>query len=192
MKVEKINASKARIILTIDELKNHKITLKDIKAGKEKAQNFFFDILEDANLLEELDLEYSQLLIEAISQDNLFMITVTKADNIPDLNEYVPKYSYTVSSSLYKFASIEDLYAFCKMAKVEKLYIGTNSLYMLDNMYYLCFSNKTIKKSEFVKTFSVLSEYTLKYYSNTLFNISFKEHAKLLIDKTAIQTLQKG
>lgn len=191
MKVEKINASKARIILTIDELKSHKITLKDIKAGKEKAQNFFFDILEDSNLLEELDLEYSQLLIEAISQDNLFMITVTKADNIPDLNKYTPKYSYTVSSNLYKFSSLKDLHSFCKIAKAEKLYLGTNSLYLLDDTYYLYFSNKSIKKSEFVKTFSVLSEYSSKYYSKDLFYISFMEYAKLLIAKTAIQTLQK-
>lgn len=191
MKVEKINASKARIILTIDELKSHKITLKDIKAGKEKAQNFFFDILEDANLLEELNLEYSQLLIEAISQDNLFMITITKADDIPDLNKYASKCSYTVSSNLYKFSSIEDLYSFCTMAKTEKLYTGINSLYILDNMYYLSFSNKTIKRSEFVKTFSLLSEYTTKYYSKDLFNLSFKEYAKLLIEKNAIQTLQK-
>lgn len=190
MKVEKINGSKARIILTVDELQSHKITLKDIKDGKEKAQNFFFEILEDANILEDLNLEYSQLLIEATSQDNIFMITVTRADNIPDINKYTNKYSYTVSSTIYSFDSLENLYNFCKIAKIENLFVGTNSLYLLDNVYYLCFTNKTIKRSEFVKTFSMLSEYTTKYYSKQLFNVGLKEYGTLLIDKNAIYTLQ--
>lgn len=190
MKVEKINGSKARIILTVDELQSHKITLKDIKDGKQKAQNFFFEILEDANILEDLNLEYSQLLIEATSQDNIFMITITKADDIPDINKYSNKYSYTVSSNIYSFNSLENLYDFCKMAKTEKLFVGINSLYLLDNIYYLYFTTKTIKNSDFVKTFSIISEYTTKYYSKPLFSTSLKEYATLLIDKNAIYTLQ--
>lgn len=189
MRVEKINNQKARIILTIDELAKHKITLKDIKDGKEKARNFFFEILEDSNLIEEFGDNSSQLLIEAISKDNIFMITITKADCIPDIKNYPshePAFIYTVSSNIYTFDNIEDLYNFCIKAKQEVLFVGVNSLYSLHDKYFLVFSDKTIKKPEFVKTFGVISEYASSYYANPLYKTYLNEYSSILIDKNAI------
>lgn len=189
MRVEKINSQKARIILSIDELAKHKITLKDIKDGKEKAKNFFFEILEDSNLIEDFGNDSTQLLIEASSKDNLFMITVTKADCIPDIKNYSntsDSFSYIVSSNIYAFDSLNNLYEFCLKAKQEELFVGINSLYCMDNKYFLVFSEKTIKRCEFVKTFSVLSEYSSGYYARPLYKTALKEHSDLLIEKNAI------
>ncbi len=195
MKVEKINNNKAMIILTTAELAKRKITLKDIKEGAENVQDFFFEILEDSNITQEFASEASQLFVEvSTSGDDIFMITVTKADCLPDISEYnkLPqpgKVSYTVSSNIYGFASLNELYEFCKKAKEEDLYVGINSLYELNSKYFLLFSNATIKKVHFVKTFSVLSEYTDKYFSRQ--TIAFLEYAKLILSKCAVQTLQK-
>lgn len=192
MKVEKINNQKARIILTIDELANHKITLKDIKEGKEKAQNFFFELLEDSNLIEDFEADSTQLLIEATSKDNLFMITITKADCIPDIKKYSTNsnsFTYTVSSNIYAFDSLKTLYDFCIKVKQENLFVGINSLYLLKDKYFIIFSDKTIKRMEFVKTFSVLSEYSSGYYARPLYKTALKEHALLLISKNAITSI---
>ena len=195
MKVEKINNNKAMIVLTSAELAKRKISLTDIKEGTENVQDFFFEVLEDANIIDEFANESSQLFIEvSTSGDDLFMITVTKADCIPDMASYdklqtPSKVSYTVSSNLYSFFSLNELYKFCKKALDENLYVGVNSLYELNNKYFLLFSNTTIKKHAFVKTFSVISEYSDKYFSKQ--TTSFLEYAKQIINKNAIQTLQK-
>jgi len=189
LRVEKINNQKARIILTIDELAKHKITLKDIKEGKDKARDFFFEILEDSNLIEDFADNSTQLLIEAASKDNLFMITITKADCIPDIKQYPNQkdsFTYTVSSNIYSFDTLKNLYEFCIKTKQENLFVGTNSLYSMNDKYFLIFSDKTIKKSEFVKTFSVLSEYSSNYYARPLYKTALKEHSNLLLDKNAI------
>ena len=183
------------IIISSAELTKRKITLKDIKEGSDVVQDFFFEILEDANIIEEFTNESSQLFVEVSSSgDDIFMITVTKADCLPDVTEFnhtlkANKVSYTVSSNIYSFTSIKDLYSFCKKALDENLYVGTNSLYELNNKYFLLFSNSTIKKTDFVKTFSVISEYTDKYFSKQ--TTAFLEYAKQIVPKVAIQTLQK-
>jgi len=192
LRVEKINNQKARIILTVDELAKHKITLKDIKEGKEKARDFFFEILEDSNLIEDFADNSTQLLIEAASKDNLFMITITKADCIPDIKKYPEQkdnFAYTVSSNIYAFENLKNLYEFCTKAKQENLFVGTNSLYNIDDKYFLIFSDKTIKRAEFVKTFSVLSEYSSSYYAKPLYKTALKEHSSLLIDKVAVSSI---
>lgn len=192
LQVEKINNQKARIILTIDELAKHKITLKDIKDGKEKARNFFFEILEDSNLIEYFETDTNQLLIEATSKDNLFMITITKADCIGDIKNYSnisDSYSYTVSSNIYVFDTLIHLYNFCVKAHEEKSFIGINSLYKLANQYYIIFTSKTVKDLRFVKTFSLISEYSSYFYATTLHQNYLKEHSLLLIEKNAIQSI---
>lgn len=200
MKVEKINNNKARIILTIEELEKRKITLKDIEFDKKKAQDFFFDILEDSNLNEDFNSESSQFFIEATTdQSDLFMVTVTKVDCIPDISKYsnnetknkiISHFSYSVASNIYQFNSLENLYEFCIKAKRENLFVGTNSLLELDNKYFLMFSTATTKKSSFVKTFCVLSEYVDKYFSNSLLKTTFIEYSNEIIAKNAIQVLQ--
>lgn len=194
MKVEKINNNKAMIVLTTQELSKRKITLKDIKEGTKKVQDFFFEILEDANIIDDFANETSGLFVEVSTcEDNIFMITITKADCLPELTEFdkiskTGKIAYTVSSNIYSFNSLKVLYDFCKKALDEDLYVGVNSLYELNNKYYLLFSNSSIKKSNFVKTFSVISEYADRYFSKQ--TTIFLEYAKRLIAKDAIQTLQ--
>ena len=194
MKVQRLNQNKAIIIMTPEELDKRKITVKDLKEGKEKAKNFFFEILEESEISDEFGVDSSKLLIE-VSQttDELFTITITKADCVPDTAfssklKQIRNISYTVSSCIYKFENIQNLYKFALKALDENLCIGVNSLYLLNDRYYLYFSNSTIKKGDFVKTFGVISEYSSKYYSKK--NNSFFEYATLIIKNNAIQTLQ--
>ena len=89
MKVEKINNNKAKIILTLAELTKRKITLKDIKEGAKNVQDLFFEILEDADITQEFTTDSSQLFVEVSTcEDDIFMITITKADCIPDLADF--------------------------------------------------------------------------------------------------------
>lgn len=195
MKVEKINNNKAIIVLTLTELRGKKVSLKDIKEGKRNAQNFFFKLLEDANIMDDFTNDSSQLFIEVTAPENdVFMIIITKADCIPDIESFntatkTAKNFYTVSSNIYSFSSLESLYNFCNKALEEQLYVGANSLYKFNDKYFLLFSNATIKNPNFVKTFSIISEYCEKYFSKQ--TTAFLEYANRIMAKNAIQTIQK-
>lgn len=195
LKVEKINDNKVKIVLTLKELTKREISLEDIKKGNENVQNFFFEILENVNITEDFPTDSSQLFVEVSTTGNdIFMITITKTDCLPDTNKYFKNSNnyhplYTVSSNIYSFSSLDTLYLFCKKAVQEDLFVGTNSLYELNNKYYLLFSKNTIKNCNFVKTFSIISEYSDKYFSKQE-NI-FLEYAKLIISKNAIYELEK-
>lgn len=206
MKVEKINNNKVKITLTFEELEKRDINIKDIEKNSEIAKNLFVDLIEESNIDEEFEFEDSQLLIEASSDNNnLFVVTITKVDNMPDLRKYSllekkvknSKKSksivtnYKVDSFIYSFKSIDNILALCENAKEEKLFFGKNSLYKYNDIYFLIFANSSIKNKKFLKTFVFLSEYCENYYSYNIFSSAIKEKSKLIIENNALQTLSK-
>ncbi len=206
MKVERVSENKIKIILTIEELENRDITLKDIEKDADIARELFTDLIEESNVDNILDFEDSQLLIEASSDNNnLLVVTVTKVGDLPDLRDYslmdIKKIKkrknsksdlvYKISSNIYDFNSLDTILELCENAKNEKLFFGKNSLYKKDNKYYLIFSPSTIKNKKFVKTFVFLSEYCDYYYSYNMFPTLIKECATLIIENNAMQKLSK-
>lgn len=220
MKIEKISDNKIKITLTIDELSERKITLKDIEKNHVKAQDLFMDLIEENNLDEEFINENTELFVEASSDNsNFFMVTITKVDYLKALPNYnllksnkieskqkknlsiksqalsetkinlKPENQYNIKSFIYKFDDFENLTMFCKKAIQDQLFIGNNSLYKNNNSYFIIFKNSTIKKSSFINTFKLLSEYCTSYYNSTLDKSLISEKANLILDKKAIEYL---
>ena len=209
MKVEKINDSKVKITLTFEELEIRKISLTDIEKDAVIAKNLFLDIIEESNIAEEFDFEDSQLFIEASSDNNnLFIVTITKVDNIPDIKKYslldnkiksdksknkktYNKNVYKVGSTIYEFNNLNTILDMCNNCKSENLFFGRNSLYNYNNKYFLIFNPSSVKNKKFLKTFVFLSEYCSDYYSNGIFATSIIEKANLIILNKALQKLSK-
>lgn len=200
MKIEKINENKVKITLTIDELSQRHITIKDIEQDSNKAQDLFLDLLEETELNEDFIMDDSQLFVEASSDnENLFVVTITKIDYMPELSKYAPKkkrktnsrIEYTVASSIYKFADLDKIFDLCSKLSAEKAFMGTNSLYKYEDSYFLVFSDSSIKNRKFLKTFVILSEYSEQFYATDMYKTLIKEKAKLITDKRAIQKLSK-
>lgn len=211
MTIERINDNKIKIILTLDELEKRDISLKDIEKDGDLAKELFMDLIEESNLDEDFVLEGSQLLIEATSDNNnLFTVTITKIENIPELSHYATLskkrkenskkantikepniHDYKVSSYIYSFDSIDTILSLCNRAKNEKLFFGKNSLYLYEDTYFLIFSTSSIKNKRFKKTFVFLSEYCKKYSSYDMLSTSIKEKAKIIIENNALQKLSK-
>lgn len=216
MKIEKINDSKVKITLTADELKQRKIDIKDIESDVDLARNLFIDLIEESNLDEDFSLDNCQLYIEASSDNNnLFIVTITKIDQIPELSKYslmkkaknkkgstrskvtmnalgsTKNINYKVDSTMFLFDSIDTILDMCNIIKSGKLYCGKNSLYKYIDNYYIIFDKNSIKNIKFLKTFCVLSEYCIKYYSDKIFDISIKENSKLILKDNALQKLKK-
>lgn len=203
MKVEKINENKIRITLTLEELEVREITLNDIEKNSSVAQDLFVDLIEENNLDEEFALEGSQLFIEACADNNnLFILTITKVDTIPELKKYNNISSnrrrnsseiidYKVDSNIYSFKSLDKILSFCETIKKEKLYFGRNSLYKYKNNFYIIFTKSAVKNKRFLKTFALLSEYSDHYYSSEALEVSLKEKSLLIVENNAIQSLRK-
>lgn len=210
MKIEKISDNKIRITLTFEELENRKISLSDIEKDTSKAKELFLNLIEESNLDDEFVIDDSHLFIEACSDNNnLFIVTITKIDNIPELKKY-SKLSkekntrsisnnklrnkitgYKVDSNIYSFEKMDDILEFCNKSKSEDLFFGRNSLYKLDDIYYVIFSQATVKSKKFLKTYVFLSEYCKEYYSYDLFETSIIEKSNLILKNNALQQLNK-
>ncbi|CCY70971.1 negative regulator of genetic competence sporulation and motility [Clostridium sp. CAG:921] len=209
MKLERLGENKVKITLSLEELAEREVTLKDIQTNSNIAKDLFKDLIEENNLDEDFVSNDSHLFIEAASDsNNLFTVTITKVENLPDYSNYQfhssskqknrnsntkkeSKIKYTVDSNVYSFYNINDIIELCEKAKKEKLFFGKNSLYKFNNEYFLIFSKTSIKNSKFVKTYVFLSEYCKNYYAYDLYETSIKERAKMIIENNALQKLSK-
>lgn len=205
MKIEKIDENKVKITLTLDELSQRQISLKDIEQDSNTAQDLFLDLLEESDLQEDFLMDDSQLFVEASSDnENLFIVTITKIDYMPELAKYGSARKkakrknsnksvneYTVASCIYKFNNLDKVLDLTSKLKLEKAFMGTNSLYKYEDSYFLVFSNSSIKNTKFIKTFVILSEYCEQYYAADMYKTLVQEKSKLIIEKKALQTLSK-
>ena len=205
MKIEKIDENKVKITLTLDELSQRQISLKDIEQDSNTAQDLFLDLLEESDLQEDFLMDDSQLFVEASSDnENLFIVTITKIDYMPELAKYATtkkkarrktsnksSSEYTVASCIYKFNNLDKLLDLSSKLKIEKAFMGTNSLYKYEDSYFIVFSPSSIKNAKFIKTFVILSEYCEQYYAADMYKTLVQEKSKLIIEKKALQTLSK-
>jgi len=207
LKIEKIDENKVKITLTLDELSQRQISLKDIEQDSNTAQDLFLDLLEESDLQEDFLMDDSQLFVEASSDnENLFIVTITKIDYMPELAKYATTKKktrkktssktnavseYTVASCIYKFSNLDKILDLSSKLKLEKSFMGTNSLYKYEDSYFIVFSPSSIKNAKFIKTFVILSEYCDQYYAADMYKTLVKEKSKLIIEKKALQTLSK-
>lgn len=193
MKIEKIDENKVKIILSFEELEMRNITLSDIEKNNVAAKKLFTSLIEESNLDELFSCDDSQLFIEASSDNtNTFILTITKTDDLPDINSY-PKNEnrtlYRIDSRLYEFSSLDVILDFCKIAKEENLFFGKNTLYKFEDKYYLLFSDNAIKNKRFIKTYIMLSEYCSRYFSYDMFYTTIIEKSKIVVANRALQKL---
>lgn len=192
MKIEKINDDRIKITLTVDELALRKISPTEIQNNKQKAQDFFFKLLEESKLQDEFLIEGSQLFIEASILNNQFTIIITKIFDLPSSDNYSFRNSktiYRLTSSLYEFNNIDNLLLFANKLFLLNLFSGSNSLYFYNNKYYLIFSTSCIKNPKFIQTFLLLSEYCDGYYKNLdILNLIY-EYGKCIFEKQALKLL---
>jgi hypothetical protein len=153
----------------------------------------FTSLIEESNLDEDFGCENTQLFIEASSDNtNTFILTITKTDNLPDINSY-PKNEntmlYRVDSRLYEFTSLDIILDFCKIAKEENLFFGKNTMFKYEDKYFILFSDNAIKDKRFIKTYVMISEYCYRYFSSDIFYTTIIEKGKVIIANRALQKL---
>ena len=213
MKVERINENKIKITLSMNELEERNISLKDIEKDSSKAKNIFLDLIAESNLENSFAIDHSQLFVEATTDYNdFFTITITKMDELLDISKFslldqfiekklldkkgnLPKKVINSNiesySNVFLFDSIDKVLDMCDMLKFNKCFYGKSSLYLLKGKYFLIFSKHSDKNIKFKKTYSIINEYSDNSFLSELYEISLKEKSKSIIISNAIQVLVK-
>lgn len=207
MKVEKINENKVKITLSIAELAQRDISLKDLEKDTIKAKKLFLELIEESNLESSFIFEHAQLFVEAATDNSdFFTVTITKIDDFPDLSKYnlldegfkkksIKKSSFNLTNpigfNIFSFETIDNLLDMCDILKKTKSFLGKSSLYKLDTRYFLIFSKYSVKNIKFLKTYSIINEFCSGNYESELYEISLKEKATLIIKDKSLQSLSK-
>jgi adapter protein MecA 1/2 len=206
MRIEKISDSIIRVTVSMNDLEERNIDFNELNYNTPAAQEFIWDMMEQAEEQFGFNLSDSQLIIEPVpDSNNGFSITITRIDDEGDfesIQKYiksrlkksdlrVKKKSRRVCSALfmYSFKSIDDI---CKLAgRLEGLYSGETTLYKCRSTYYLTFT-----KSGIVMTSSKMFDLILSEYGTKVTNVNFyegylDEYGEKIIDGNAIEVLKQ-
>ncbi|MEY8319807.1 adaptor protein MecA [Lachnospiraceae bacterium 46-61] len=212
MKIEKINESQIKLILTQADLSERNIKLEDLTIPSEKTQELFHDIMETA--LEEYDFisENTPLMVEAVPVGlDSIMIIVTKIDSKSqesisakilsqqkDLRRFKRKSLVFQEGEsdknsdilIYSFAKLDDVIDFS--LRIADTYHDASSLYKLYDRYFIVLQIKQDgdeNKSEELEL--ILGEYGQKHVSVQLSKYYLIEHGETIIENKAITLLSK-
>lgn len=193
MRIEKLNDDKIRITLSEEDLKERNIDVYSFMYNSPESQDLFWDMIHEAETKYGFYVDDSTIYVEAsASGSDIFTLIVTKTastSSLPILKNKIKKGSFKLKRksvslelkpNLYSFDTFDDFCAFCNIAKLEKL--GNNSLYKLDNIYYLNASSMP---------FNNILEYATIVKSPELMLAKINEYGELVIENNAIQTIRK-
>jgi adapter protein MecA 1/2 len=206
MKIEKISDNIIRVTISLNDLEEWNIDLNTLNYNTPAAQEFFWDMMEQAEEQLGFNLSDSQLIIEPVPDSNDgFVITITKVDEDGDfesIHKYiksrlkksdlkVKKKSRKVCAALfiYSFSSIDDVSGLA--GKLKELYSGESTLYRCRGTYYL-----TLTRSGIASANSRMFELILNEYGTKVQNVSFyegylNEYGEKIIDSNALEVLQQ-
>ncbi len=212
MKIEKINESQIKLILTQADLSERNIKLEDLTIPSEKTQELFHDIMETA--LEEYDFisENTPLMVEAVPVGlDSIMIIVTKIDSKnqesigakilsqqKDLRRFKRKSLVFQEGEsdknsdilIYSFAKLDDVIDFS--LRIADTYHDASSLYKMYDRYFIVLQIKQDgdeNKAEELEL--ILGEYGQKHISVQLSKYYLIEHGETIIENKAITLLSK-
>jgi adapter protein MecA 1/2 len=206
MKIEKISDSIIKVTLSLNDLEERNIDLNTLNYNTPATQEFFWDLMEQAEEQLGFNLSDSQLIIEPVPDtDYGFVITITKIDEDGDfesIHKYiksrlkksdlrVKKKSRKVSTSLllYSFRNIEDV---CSLAgKLVGLYDGESTLYRYRNTYYLALTRSGLTAANSRMFELILSEYGTKITNVSFFDGYLNEYGEKIIEYNALDVIKQ-
>ena len=206
MKIEKISDSIIKVTISLNDLEERNIDLNAFNYNTPAAQEFFWDLMEQAELQLGFNISDSQLIIEPVpdSSDG-FVITITRIDEDGDfesIQKYiksrlkksdlrVKKKSRKVCSALfiYSFKNIDDV---CDLAgKLESLYNGESTLYRCKDTYYLTLTRSGLTAANSRMFELILNEYGIKIANVSFFEGYLNEYGEKVIEYNALEALRQ-
>jgi adapter protein MecA 1/2 len=194
MKIEKVNENKIKITLSVEDLNERNIDLYSFMYNSPESQDLFWDMIHQAEVEYGFNVDESLIYVEAsASGSGLFTLIVTKSGEghltSPTYRGKLKKNSFKLKrkilpfklqSTLFQFDDFDDICNFCKVITVKG--IGKNSLYNLDDKYYL--------KVDQMPYPSILEFGAIVKFPEAV-EARFSEYGKIIATENALQTIRK-
>ncbi|NLK86153.1 MAG: adaptor protein MecA [Clostridiaceae bacterium] len=206
MKIEKISDNIIRVTISYNDLEERNVDLNALNYNTPAAQEFLWDLMEQAEEQLGFNLTDSQLIIEPVPDtEEGFVITITRIDEdgeFESIHKYiksrmkksdlrVKKKSRKVSSPLllYSFRALNDI---CDLAdKLDMHYSGESTLFRCRDTYYLSLTRSGLLSSD-VKMFELmLAEYGTKIANTNFFEGYLNEYGEKIIEYNALEVLRR-
>lgn len=203
MKIEKITENKIRITLNLDDLKEKNLDFHSFISNSVEAQDFFMDMLKEAESQVGFRTDDYKILLEALSTpDGKFILNVTRiipdSDSLRKIKISTKRKAVKIDKKLavYKFTSFDDFCNFatllhssnCKLIikKIKKAI-----LYSYNGFYYLVLNNILADLSLLKSFCSLTAEFSTYINNSDLFEKKLSEYGKIVIKNNAIETCCK-
>ena len=212
MKIEKLTENKIRVIVHIKELGLKTANVHSIMSNAIQSEDFFYDILDQAEKEVSFYTDGCKLLIETFSSlDDVIVFTITKY-NYPSANNpqtniknnskskhviakrktYTPKKNEIICT----FETFDNFCEFCNSIKnlsdfdIDKL-VKNSILHLWKDTYYLVIKNINTNSTSFSLFYSSLFEFGKLLSCSDTFSTKLLEHGKVIIKKKAINVGMK-
>jgi adapter protein MecA 1/2 len=206
MKIERIGDNIIRVTITYNDLEERNMDLNALNYNSPAAQEFFWDLMEQAEEQLGFSLTDSQLIIEPVpDSDEGFVINITKVDEegeFESIHKYirnrmkksdlrVKKKSRRVSSPflIYSFRSLDDIYELAN--KLEMHYSGESTLYRCRDAYYLVLSKSGLLTYNMKMFEMLLAEYGTKITNINFMEGYLNEYGEKITEANAFEILRK-
>lgn len=218
IKIERINESQIKIVLTKDDLLERDIGISELAYNSDKAQMLLREMMEKAFEETGFEADSSPLVIEAfpISMETI-VVNVSKVGSnnadtpkISDIISRLPRFDSIHSDAtadeqsrpypkhtkskephnmaVYSFKSIDD--AIDASSRIVEGFKGASSFYKYNNRYFVCLQLPF--KTAVLKISeleNILNEYGDHHVSNSVSRGFLMEHAETLINSNAVSKL---
>ncbi len=207
MKFERISDSIIRVTISLDDLEERNMDLATLNYNTPAAQEFFWDLMEQAEEQFGFSLSDSQLLIEPIpDSEEGFVLTISKIDEDGDFEAFqkyiksrlkksdlrVKKKSRRVCSTqlIYSFKNIDDIINLS--SKLDGFYSGESSLHTYKGSYYLKLTRSGLTAPALKRFEFLLNEYGgIKIVNTNFIEGCLNEYGEVLIEHNAIELIKQ-
>lgn len=205
MRIERISDSIIKVTISKNDLRERNIDLASLNYNSPAAQEFFWELMEQAEIQLGFNLSDSQLIIEPLPDcGNGFIINITKIDEdegFESIQKYiksrlkkselrVKKKSRICSAFLiYSFESIDDVYGLAN--RLEGKYNGESTLYRCKQTYYLSLTRSGLSPANLKMMELLLNEYGTKITNVSFYEGYLNEYGEKVIENNALEILKQ-
>ncbi|MCM3566762.1 genetic competence negative regulator [Neobacillus mesonae] len=190
MRLERLTANKIKIFLTSDDLMDRGLTKEDIWKDAGKWNQLFHDMLEEASMELDVDIQGS-VAVEVFSLQAQGMIMIITVEEFKEYDEMLNDGFIEMQvracgfeKLLFEFDDFENLISVSKRLSTAALFGG--SLFSMNGRYYLLMDQLETKKNEMAAC--ILSEFG---NASILSPHILAEYGKVIMKDKTVETIIK-
>lgn len=184
MNIEQIDTSRIIISLADKDMEHYSVSFETLNLDEFHSREVLKELLYYASVKTGISFKNKKILIEAMQYEHGCLLLITVSDKNKKRKIYRIK-SYT-DSYIFTFGSVEDFLSCIQAVYNIKDNKFFSSAFADGCLYYLAIQSASALKAKYLRT---ISEFSTQTNRGEICLAALREHATLLCDKTAIETI---